>query len=196
MHYQAVRNNGKSRLIKCLRLRLISLFRVALARAIYGRCNTLVLDDIFSALDADTEAIVFSSLFGTQGLLKDKSVILATNHVYRLPYATWVTVIEDGRVAEQGDYNTLAAAEGYMARIVTEKNVGAKEGGDGLRKMQLGNTDDSLTEVETEQSAVNHESKQGKVAWATYRLYLRGMGARYATFCKYLRSWLVPLFGK
>ncbi|KAL7768469.1 hypothetical protein ACKLNR_002770 [Fusarium oxysporum f. sp. zingiberi] len=41
--------------------------RVALARAIYARCEIVLLDDSFSALDHKTERQVVSNLVGTQG---------------------------------------------------------------------------------------------------------------------------------
>ncbi|KAH8918190.1 hypothetical protein BT69DRAFT_1354084 [Atractiella rhizophila] len=53
--------------------------RVALARLLYARVDIALLDDVLSALDATTEAHVFDSLFGSDGLLKGKTVIMVTN---------------------------------------------------------------------------------------------------------------------
>jgi ABC-type bacteriocin/lantibiotic exporter with double-glycine peptidase domain len=39
----------------------------ALARAVYARCEIVLLDDSFSALDHNTERKVVSNLLGTQG---------------------------------------------------------------------------------------------------------------------------------
>ncbi|GJC78756.1 ABC transporter atnG [Colletotrichum liriopes] len=54
--------------------------RVALARAVYARRSIVLLDDPFSALDAETRAKVFSRLLGEDGLLRqgDATVIHAT----------------------------------------------------------------------------------------------------------------------
>ncbi|GKT85858.1 ABC transporter [Colletotrichum tofieldiae] len=54
--------------------------RVALARAVYARRSIVLLDDPFSALDAETRAKVFSRLLGEEGLLRqgDATVIHAT----------------------------------------------------------------------------------------------------------------------
>lgn len=52
----------------------------ALARAVYARPTRLVLDDVFSALDANTEHHVFDALFDPRvGLLVGATVILVTN---------------------------------------------------------------------------------------------------------------------
>ena len=55
--------------------------RVALARAVYQRPSLLLLDDIFSALDAKTESLIFDRLFSKIGLFRQQSVtvILATH---------------------------------------------------------------------------------------------------------------------
>jgi ATP-binding cassette, subfamily C (CFTR/MRP), member 1 len=53
----------------------------ALARALYSRHKILVLDDIFSAIDAKTESLVVERLFGKDGILKrgDATTVLATH---------------------------------------------------------------------------------------------------------------------
>lgn len=96
--------------------------RVALARAIYGQFDSLILDDPFSALDATTEAQVFSALFSpTSGLLHGKTVIMATNQIHRLMSADHVTILQDGRVAEQGTYAELNGRENGMLRLLVEE---------------------------------------------------------------------------
>jgi len=53
----------------------------ALARAVYARREICVLDDVFSGLDASTENLVFHSLLGERGLLRDlrTTVILVSS---------------------------------------------------------------------------------------------------------------------
>lgn len=55
--------------------------RLALARAVYQRPNLMILDDIFSALDAKTETQVFDRLFSASGLFRQQAttVILASH---------------------------------------------------------------------------------------------------------------------
>lgn len=53
----------------------------AIARAVYARQKLAVFDDVFSGLDTITEELVFSRVFGQQGLLRQTgtAVILATH---------------------------------------------------------------------------------------------------------------------
>jgi ABC-type transport system involved in cytochrome bd biosynthesis fused ATPase/permease subunit len=55
--------------------------RVALARALYSRCDILILDDILSALDKKTEKMVMGKLFGSKGLFQKlgSTVIMVTH---------------------------------------------------------------------------------------------------------------------
>lgn len=57
--------------------------RVALARALYPQTDLLVLDDVFSGLDTDTEDQVSDRIFGKTGLLKNRgtSAMLCTHSV-------------------------------------------------------------------------------------------------------------------
>ena len=53
----------------------------SLARAVYAKKETVILDDVFSGLDAHTENAVFHNLLGTHGILRtlNTTVIIATS---------------------------------------------------------------------------------------------------------------------
>lgn len=53
----------------------------ALARALFAKCDMLLLDDTFSGLDGETEQAVFDNLFGPTGLIRGlkTTVILVSN---------------------------------------------------------------------------------------------------------------------
>jgi ABC-type multidrug transport system fused ATPase/permease subunit len=93
--------------------------RVSLARALYLQSNLLVLDDVFSGLDADTEEQVFRQVFGPDGLLRRRcsTVILCTHSVKHLPAADDVIVLGDGTVVEQGSFDKLLTSQGYVQRL-------------------------------------------------------------------------------
>lgn len=69
--------------------------RLSLARALYLQSDLLVLDDIFSGLDADTEEQVFRQVFGLDGLLRRRrsTVVLCTHSVRHLPAADYIIAL-------------------------------------------------------------------------------------------------------
>ncbi|KAG6006407.1 hypothetical protein E4U21_007073 [Claviceps maximensis] len=77
--------------------------RIALARALYSRRKILVLDNIFSALDARTGRAIFRNLFDRNGLMRTSrtTTVLAT-HLYELDMADHVIMLnENGNVSEK-----------------------------------------------------------------------------------------------
>jgi ABC-type multidrug transport system fused ATPase/permease subunit len=87
--------------------------RVALARALYLQADILILDDIFSGLDTNTEEHVFNHVFGQQGLLRRRgaTVVLSTHSIRHLPTADHVIAMEEGTIAAQGSFEQLRARE-------------------------------------------------------------------------------------
>ena len=180
------RSSGKlgSTLPQRTSLTLTLTYRVALARAVYGKFDTYVLDDVLSALDATTEAHVFAALFGSRGLLKGKSVIMATNQVYRLPQASFVTCLDGGRVAEQGSYEELVSRGGILADLVAEFSSGEKA----EKSAEVEAIPNALTEEATDARSEKEEeaetSAKGGVGWSNYLCYLKAMGTTNAAICE------------
>lgn len=71
--------------------------RVALARALYSRAPVLLLDDIFSALDAKTAAGLWKHCFCSD-LLKGRTTVLVTQVPWIPPQADLAIALESGRV--------------------------------------------------------------------------------------------------
>lgn len=97
--------------------------RVALARALYSRSKTVLLDDILSAVDAHTaERLVNQCLCGP--LMKDRTVILITHHVDMVvDRCAYVVRLEEGMITAQGTPSDLRKL-GVLAGI---KEAGRKE---------------------------------------------------------------------
>ena len=93
--------------------------RVSLARALYLQSDLLVLDDVFSGLDADTEAQVFRQVFGVEGLLRRRrsTVVLCTHSVRHLRVADHIIALGDGTIVEQGTFDRLMTGQGYVQRL-------------------------------------------------------------------------------
>ncbi|KAK5998321.1 ABC transporter ATP-binding protein/permease VMR1 [Cladobotryum mycophilum] len=71
--------------------------RVALARALYSKSSLLLLDDIFSALDAKTSAGVWKHCFCSD-LLKGRTVVLVTQVPWISSQADLAILLDKGRV--------------------------------------------------------------------------------------------------
>lgn len=90
--------------------------RLSLARALYLESDLLVLDDIFSGLDADTEEQIFRQVFAPGGLLKRRqsTVVLCTHSIRHLPAADNIIALVNGTVIEQGSFDELMCLGGYV----------------------------------------------------------------------------------
>jgi ABC-type multidrug transport system ATPase subunit len=97
--------------------------RVALARALYSRKKLVILDDVFSGLDAETEEQVFTRLFGAKGLFRKMgtTVLLVTHAVHRLPYSNHIIALDrSGHVSEQGTFDELKNSGGYVQSLAAK----------------------------------------------------------------------------
>jgi ATP-binding cassette subfamily B protein len=75
----------------------------------------LVFDDALSAVDAETEDKVLSSLIGER---KGRTNIIVSHRVSTLRHADLIAVLEDGRLAQLGTHAELLADEkGFYAEI-------------------------------------------------------------------------------
>lgn len=83
--------------------------RVALARALARRPSVVLLDDALSAVDAHTEADI---LHGLRAALAGRTAVIASHRISAIRDASWIIVLEEGRIVEQGVHADLIAAGG------------------------------------------------------------------------------------
>ncbi len=88
--------------------------RTALGRALLRRPRLLLLDDALSAVDAETEARI---LEGLKAYLGRSTLVLATHRVFVAELCERVLVLEEGRAAQLGTPEDLAARPGLFARL-------------------------------------------------------------------------------
>lgn len=72
--------------------------RISLARALYSPSSTLLMDDIFSALDAHTTLRVYERCFRS-GLLTERTVILVTHFAAAVEDAVMMVSLSQGKVS-------------------------------------------------------------------------------------------------
>ncbi|KAI8633413.1 ABC transporter [Xylariaceae sp. FL1651] len=97
--------------------------RVALARALYSKAPVILLDDIFSALDAKTSAALWKEAF-CGDLLKGRTVVLVTQLPWIAPQADLAIILENGLVKDvQQNIGITRHTVTVDEAIVDESNV-------------------------------------------------------------------------
>ena len=83
--------------------------RIAIARAILKDPAILILDEATSSLDAESERLVQDAL---DTLMKDRTTIIIAHRLSTIRHADHIFVLEDGRIAEKGNFEELANIDG------------------------------------------------------------------------------------
>lgn len=89
--------------------------RIAIARAILHKKNVILLDEATSALDNETTNFVEDSLLS----LADVTCVAVTHRLtpHSLRKYDEILVMEDGRIVERGDYQSLLKRSGAFAKL-------------------------------------------------------------------------------
>ncbi len=105
--------------------------RAALARALARKPSIVLLDDALSAVDTHTEAQILHSL---RGALADRTALIASHRVSAIRDATWIIVLDEGRIVERGRHPDLIAAAGrywsLLSRQQLEDSIEAEDAGE------------------------------------------------------------------
>jgi ABC-type multidrug transport system fused ATPase/permease subunit len=176
--------------------------RISLARALYSSARHVLLDDCLSAVDSHTARHIFENAIQSD-LMQTRTCILVTHNIsLALPSASYVVVLENGKIAAQGSPNTViqsgalgdeilksrpgsrgtSAAPSRVAsnleEVVTTKLSDAKNVPNGEAS---GHVDKKSTPLHDNKAgpARNESKAQGSVKVATYKMYLREMGPWY-----------------
>ena len=161
-------------------------WRVTFARALYSRAGILVLDDIFSAVDAHVGRHIFEKgLTGELG--QGRTRILVTHHVALCKSkAKYIVELGDGTVENSG-FVTELEEDGTLQQIMsheeTEQQVGEDEDPTAVNSEESSDIDNSetLKKVDSKKAApkkfIEEESRErGRVKTGVYLDYLKSSG--------------------
>nr|WP_236032688.1 ABC transporter ATP-binding protein [Algoriphagus pacificus] len=97
--------------------------RVSIARAIAKEPKILILDDCLSAVDTKTENVILNAL---KKIMKNRTSVIISHRVSSAKLADQIIVLDDGKIIESGNHESLMAERGVYAELF-EKQTQAGE---------------------------------------------------------------------
>jgi ATP-binding cassette subfamily B protein len=80
----------------------------------------VLLDDSLSAVDTHTEAEI---LRGLRGALAERTTVIASHRISAIRDATWIIVLDGGRIVEQGRHEELLALGGRYDALLRRQQL-------------------------------------------------------------------------
>jgi ATP-binding cassette, subfamily B, bacterial len=95
--------------------------RIALARAYFRDAPMLILDEPTASLDPRGEFEIFQQV---RRLAEGHTVVLVSHRFSSVRAADRILVLQDGRITEEGDHDSLLARDGHYAELFRLQAVG------------------------------------------------------------------------
>ena len=89
--------------------------RVLIARAVYKRPDFIFLDEATNSLDANNERVIVGNL---SSFYKGKTVVVVAHRLSTVRNADQIVVLEQGRIVEIGNHQTLIERKGAYYNLV------------------------------------------------------------------------------
>ena len=169
----------------------------------------VILDDVFSGMDAATEDMVFTRLLGPEGLLrKSNTTIVVATHagkyllavasstmllidfllVNLLPSADYIVALApNGKILEEGTFEHLNTSQGYVRSFSVEQGKRNSEISEPIGERTLG------TMVKSPLADAMDEKKRQMGDISIYAYYFRSIGG-ISTFLFFVCSALMGFF--
>jgi len=94
--------------------------RIAIARAILQRPRILILDDVLSAVDSETETTI---LEGLRDWTQNLTALIVTHRLSAVTHADEILVLDQGRIVERGNHQELLAKKGRYHKLWRRQTV-------------------------------------------------------------------------
>ena len=88
--------------------------RISLARAMATPCDLLILDNVLSAVDYETERYLLQQIFARR---QAKSLLIVSHRVTAVEKADWILVLDEGQIVVQGTHEELRQQPGYYQEM-------------------------------------------------------------------------------
>lgn len=144
--------------------------RVSFARALYSRAGIIIMDDVFSALDADTSHHVYE--YGLTGHLGvNRTRVLATHHIgLCLPRTDYCVILADGSISYVGSAEDLRETNAFADFSFHEK----KSDDDSQRNQSSGPNNQALDDnQESPKFSLEEQGGTGSVPLEVYKKFFR-----------------------
>jgi ABC-type multidrug transport system fused ATPase/permease subunit len=99
--------------------------RLALARALYGEPDILILDEAMNALDNESAQAVMRSMLA---FVPETTWIVVGHRMSQTVEFDHILVLRDGRVVERGTHEELMKLEGYYCHLFQIEQASRREG--------------------------------------------------------------------
>ena len=93
--------------------------RISIARCILKDAPIVILDEATASVDADNESYIQEAI--TQ-LCRGKTLLVIAHRLNTIRHADEILVIDQGRIVQAGDHETLMAEEGIYHRFITARS--------------------------------------------------------------------------
>jgi len=95
--------------------------RLALARAFYKSSALLLLDDVVSAVDHDTEQQMITNIMDSKH--EDQALVIVSHRVSALAQCDYIYVLQHGMISDSGTHDSLIAKDGIYAHTWRYQNL-------------------------------------------------------------------------